>query len=325
MSGERVRLGVTVVDAEKGRTLWQETRRYRGLELLDVQDDFTRFVSRALEIELLRFESERVRNLARQNMQAWEHFVLAMDAWEDPTQASFAMAIKEHRLALEMDPNYVLSLGQLATFIHTNTMMGESSDREAARREACGLSDRAIALGQDSALALFSAVGVLAGFCGEAEKAVQISRRMVLAHEDSGYNHTQLGNALFIAGELEEALQVLENAERDFPDNVYVSRYTPLYKSMVYTEREAWDKVLEVSRTSLNLNPSSVFDMYLLANALAVLERTDDAKAMWKQLLVRFPEFSIENYEWYMKQGLLTDERVAPFVRGLKKAALENQ
>jgi len=319
------RIGISVVDGVEGKTMLEASKSYQGRNLLETQDDFTRFASRAVDIELLRFESQRVRKLTSEDMAAWEHFVLAMDAWEDPTPATFVLAIREHRSALELEPNYVLSLGQLATVININILMGESLDRAAARLEACQLADRAIALGEDSPFALYSGVNVLSVICGEAEKAVQISRRMVLAHPNSGYNQTIMGYALHYAGESAEAMRVFENAEKDFPDNIYVFRYTPYFKSMIYTERQQWGKALKISRESLNINPSSVFDMFQLANALGALDRPDEAMAVWVQLLARFPNFTIENYEWYLKQGLITDERVEPFVKGLKRARLEEQ
>jgi len=241
ISGEQTRIGVTVVDGVIGKTLWEETKSYQNLDHLQIQDSITRFVSRALDIELLRFEGERVRNLPIENMQAWDHWVSAMTVWDNPTRANFALAINEHRQALALDPDYVLSLGQLASVTNINTVLGESPDRIAAKREACQLADRAIALGQKSPFALFSGVSVLAGMCGEADKAVQIGRRMVLTHPDSGYNQTILGWALSYSGKLEEALQVLENAEQEFPDNIYVLRYSPWFKAVIYTEQQAWD------------------------------------------------------------------------------------
>ena len=184
--------------------------------------------------------------------------------------------------------------------------------------------DRVASLGQDSSFALFSAVHVLTQMCGEAQRAVLIARRIVAAYPDSGYNRTQLGNALFHAGRLDEALQVLENAEQSFPDNIYVFKYTPSWKSMVFTEREEWETVLAVSGTSLDLNPSNYFEAIYVANALGVLDRPKEAKAYWVGILEKWPDFTIENLEWFMKQGLLTDARVEPFVRGLKRARVED-
>jgi len=323
LSGEQTRIGVFLVDGVIGKTLWEETRSYQGRDHLEIQDEFTHFVNGALDVELLRFEGERVRKLPTQSMQFWDHWVRAMTIWDDLSAETMAAAIRAHRRALELEPDYVLSLGQLSTVMNISTLMAESADREAARIEACQLADRAIALGQKSPFALFSSVSVLAGLCGEATKAVQIGRQMVLTHQDSGYNQTILGWALAYAGELEEALQVLSEAEQDFPNNIYVKRYSPWFKATIYTEQQAWDKALETSRTALNLNPTDVFAMVTLANELGVLNRPDEAREVWNQLLLIFPKFSIENYEWWLKQGLITDERVEPFVRGLKLAGLE--
>lgn len=324
-SGEQTRIGVTLVDGVVGKTLWEETRSYQSRDHLKIQDDIARFVSRALDIELLRFEGERVRSLPIEARQAWDHWVSAMTVWDDPTPANFALSIQDHRRALALEPDYVRSLGQLAVVTNINTLLGESPDRVGAKAEACQLADRAISLGQQSPLALFSGVSVLAGICGEADKAVQIGRRMVSTHPHSGYNQTILGWALAYSGNLEEALQVLERAEQDFPDNIYVLRYSPWFKAMVYTEQQAWSKALEISRTALNLNPSDMFAMIMLANELGAVDRLDEAGAVWNQLLAGFPNFTIENYEWWLKQGLMAHERAEPFTLGMKRAGLESQ
>ena len=321
MSGEQIRIGITLIDGVEGKTMWKESKDYQGRGLLDIQDDFSQHASRGLDIELLRFESKRVSNLSTEGMHAWEHFVSAMGAWEDPTQESFAMAIREHRKALELEPNYVLSIGQLAALIHVNLLLGEL-EQEAARSEACKLADRAITLGQESPMALFSGVTVLAEICDEAAKAVQISRRVVKAYPNNGYNLSVLGDVLAISGEIEEGLRIVEDAERSFPDNAYVFRYSPLYKSRIYTELQEWEEVLKVSRTALNLDPSNIFVIFMLANALGALDRPEEAKTAWDQLLSRFPNASVARYEWHLKQGLISDERVEPQVRGLKRAGL---
>ncbi len=324
-SGEQTRIGVTLVDGVVGKTLWEETKSYQSPDHLKIQDDIARFVSRALDIELLRFEGVRVRSLPIEARQAWDHWVSAMTVWDDPTPENFALSIQDHRRALALEPDYVRSLGQLAVVTHINTLLGESADRDAAKVEACQLADRAIALGQQSPLALFSGVSVLTSLCGEADKAVQIGKRMVLTHPHSGYNQTILGHALANSGNLEEALEVLETAERDFPDNIYVLRYSPWFKAMVYTEQKAWSKALGISRTALNLNPSDMFAMIMLANELGAVDRLDEANAVWNQLLARFPNFTVENYEWWLKQGLMADERVQPFTLGLKQAGLDSR
>ena len=64
-------------------------------------------------------------------------------------------------------------------------------------------------------------------------------------------------------------------------------------------------------------------DAYLLANAQGVLNRPTQARDIWNRILAKYPSLTIENYEWFLKQGLATDARVEPFVRGLKRAKVE--
>jgi len=154
---------------------------------------------------------------------------------------------------LETGTKLLLSLGQLATLLTNVAEIGGAPDRDAVKLEACQLADRVASMGQDSSYALFSAVHVLTQMCGEADKAVLIARRIVTAYPNSGYNQTQLSNALSHAGQLEEALQVLENAEQAFPDNPWVFQYSPYWKSMLFTERKDRDAVLAVSGESLSL------------------------------------------------------------------------
>jgi tetratricopeptide (TPR) repeat protein len=284
-----------------------------------MQDDVARFVSRALDIELARLEMERVRHLALDTMQPWELYVSALEVWEEGANlANITNSIDRHRRALALDPDYVLSLGQLATLLTNVAEFGDGLRREAIQAEACELADRVARMGQESPFAIFSAVHVLTQMCGQAERAVLIARRIVADFPNSGYNQTQLGNALLHAGHLDEALRVMEDAEQAFADNIYVTRFTSLWKSMVFTEREEWERVIAVSGASLDLNAPNPFDMVYLANALAVLGRAEEATTYFNNLVQNWPGFTVENFEWFLKQGLKTDERVAPYVQGLK-------
>ncbi|HEY5647737.1 MAG TPA: TIR domain-containing protein [Pseudomonadales bacterium] len=318
-SQEQVRVGVTLVDGIEGRTLWQQSKNYKGEDLLSVQEDVARFVSRALDVELVRLETERVRGLPVQSMQAWELYVSAMEVWEKgANEVNTKEAIATHRRALALEPDYVLSMAQLATLLVSVVQFGATDDPEATQAEACELAERVSRLGQDSPFAMFSAVHVLAHLCGQADRGVMIARRVVEAYPDSGYNHTLLGSALVYAGELDEALQVLEATERSFPHNEYVFRFTPHWKSMIFTEREAWQEVVAVSGASLNLSPDNYFDAVYLVNALAVLGQGEEANRPLTYILENWPGFTAAKMEWYLKQGLRSEERVEPYVRGLK-------
>jgi TolB-like protein len=325
-SGEQTRIGVALVDGFEEKTLWDEVKTYQGSDRFEIQDDFTRFVNRVTDGKLRQFEMNRVQNLSSEDMDSWEHYLRGASIFAglaNPSQAKLTTAISELRLALELEPDHALSLASLSEHISLNTLFGSSPDRAASRHEACRLANSAIAINQNISQVMANSTRTLAQFCGEAAKAVQIGRLNVERFKNSGHSLAVLGAALYWAGNSDEALSVLQDVQKNFPNGPDSLQYAPLYKTMIYTERQEWENVFKLSRTGLNLDPANVFYMVPLANALGVLDRPNQAKEIWVQLLGRFPNFTIENYQWWLKQGLITDERVEPFVRGLKRAGVE--
>ena len=205
-----------------------------------------------LDVEFVRLEGQRVRNVP---VRICGHGNFTSRPWISlRTLPKQLWPTRSRNIArLETGTKLLLSLGQLATLLTNVAEIGGAPDRDAVKLEACQLADRVASMGQDSSYALFSAVHILTQMCGEADKAVLIARRIVTAYPNSGYNQTQLSNALSHAGQLEEALQVLANAEQAFPDNPWVFQYSPYWKSMLFTEREDRDAVLAVSGESLSL------------------------------------------------------------------------
>jgi len=134
-----------------------------------------------------------------------------------------------------------------------------------------------------------------------------------------------LGVALHNAGKLDEAISMLSKVEQDFPHDIWVTMYAPFFRAHVYTEQQEWQKVFEITRTALNIDPSNVLIMLMHANTLGALNRPDEARETWHQLTVLFPNATVENYEWWLEQGFITDERVEPFVMGLRLAGVEEK
>jgi adenylate cyclase len=327
-SGMQTRIGVALIDGVKEKALWDENKTYQGSDLFDIQDDFSDFVTREIDGNLLQLEVDRVRNMPSKNMSAWEHYVRGFTTFGptgNPTQEKLTAAISELRIAFELEPDHVHALASLANHININTILGGSPDSVASRQEACRLADKAIALTQNNSIVMAQSFLTLAQFCGEAIKSVQLGKRTVERFKHSGVSHTFLGAAMFWAGKLDEAILVLENAEQNFPNDPATIQWAPLYKAFIYTEKQEWETAYKLSRTALNLDPANVFYMIQLVNELGVLNHPEEAKEIWSQILERFPNFTIENFEWWWKQGLITDERVEPHVRGLKRVGVEEQ
>jgi TolB-like protein len=328
-SGEQIRIGVAIIDGIEEKTLWDESKTYQDADLFDIQDDFSDFAGQVINGQLHNFESVRVRNIPPANMSAWEHYTRAtmlLSTTGNPTQERFTLTISELRLVVELEPDNAPALASLANHINLNTYFGGSPDPAASRQEACRLANSAITLNNIHPPFMFSSFITLAQFCGEAEKAVQLGMRTLELFKNSLMGKTFQGGVLFWAGKLDEALKVLEAAEQNSLEGpLRPTYYAPLYKSFIYAERQEWEAALELSRTALNLDPANVFHMIQLANVLGVLNRPAEAKEYWRQVLERFPNFTIENYEWWWKQGVITDERVEPHVRGLKRVRVGKQ
>src|SRR5208337_1100273 len=205
---------------------------------------------------------------------------------------SHARALFEHALAL--DPCNVAALAHAAfvDFIAATYFLPDDRAARLAAAEAASI--KALSLAPDSALAHLS-LGMVLGVTNrveegiaECERALAISPNLALAHAVIGMYKAYAGRAEETEAHVQEALRL---SPRD-PSAFYWLMFVGVAKTYLGRHEEA----IVWLRRSIEANRNNPMSHFVLAAALALLGRLEEARAAAQAGLTLNPQFTIARY-----------------------------
>jgi TolB-like protein/tetratricopeptide (TPR) repeat protein len=201
--GERIRIGVQLVDAETGDDIWVEKFDRRSEEIFAVLDRVVQTLVSTLVGRMQVSVNERARRKPPASLAAYE-CVLKCNAlpWDDP--AGIAEATRLVEKAIELDPEYATAHALLSALSYSRWDDGPLSS-DAALEKSYVLALRAVAL-DDSDSTCQALLGAVCMQRRSFDVAVQYSRRAVELNPNNQWNAADLGSLLVYVGEPEEAL-----------------------------------------------------------------------------------------------------------------------
>lgn len=143
-SGDKIRIGIELIDGILGKSLWQESKTFADTDLLTIQDEVTQLTSRILSSRMDAIEMQRLVGMPREDMDANELFRVSANFWLDPNQGNLETSINDLRRALALDPKHAGSMASLVHQVAMNIRVGGEKDNENARDEACRMASRAV-------------------------------------------------------------------------------------------------------------------------------------------------------------------------------------
>jgi TolB-like protein/Flp pilus assembly protein TadD len=112
--GERLTLSLELADARTGDHLWGRQYSRELTDLVSLQSEVARDVSRKLQARLSGADERRVTKNYTADTQAYQHYLKGRYHWNRRTSESLRKAIQEFRAATDKDPSYALAYVGLA-------------------------------------------------------------------------------------------------------------------------------------------------------------------------------------------------------------------
>jgi TolB-like protein/tetratricopeptide (TPR) repeat protein len=286
--GGRVRVAAQMIEAETGGHLWSE-RFDRPLDdIFELQDEIALNVVGAIEPSLRRAELERVKRKRPDSLDAYD---LVLQSQSDvfsgmPAQVTKALVLLERALAL--DPGYALAHAFAAMCHHC--LFLRAGLHEEARAASIRHAQAAILHGQDDALALTFA-GFSIGMDGHDHDAAFAALEAALAVSPSSAITYNVGGVIFgWAGEAERAIEWGERAMRLSPFDPWAwSAFHAL--ALGHFHRGRYEAAAKAARKAVLLNPAHSISHMLLVAPLAKLGRVKEAEAAAARVLELQPGF----------------------------------
>ena len=271
-AGDRVRITVQLVAANDSH-VWAESYDGDLRDVLRLQSEVARAVTRAVKVTLTPDESQRMTTLRQVNTESYDLYLKGRDFLDRMTPAGFEAGLALLHRATQLDPSDPLPYSRLAlayNFIgHTPGSSKSSFPRGAAAAlQALGL-DEGIA---EAHLALAEARLYFHWDWPEADRsfrqALEINPSLAAAHAHYAWLH-------LIHGRVERAFEESELA-------VQLDPRQPLWISWhgwLHLWRENFEAAIRDQRIALALDPNHPVAHFVLAQALSALGRHEEAIA----------------------------------------------
>lgn len=289
--GSRIRTTAQLIDAASGHHLWAERFDRDSGDVFAVQDEITKEIVSALQIELTEGEQARLAARGTNNLEAWQLTFQGRTLVHEHVEDSVAKGLGLLEKALRRDEAYALAWEGLAEAHWTQWLNdGWSASREASLDAALGASDRALALDAENPeiLAMRSLIFV---------SYQRFDEALALAKDVEASVQSQ-ANALAIAaitlrvcGAPERAVVQLKKAMRQCP--VYPAWFSEdLAKS--HWVLQHYDEAVEIAKEAIHSDPGFTYPYMVLAMSYAELGRTQEAEEAVRQVLQIDPAANID-------------------------------
>jgi len=292
-SGGRVRVTAQLIEVATGRHLWAQRYDRESGDIFALQDDVTKEIVSALQVELTEGEQARLAARGTQNVEAWQ---LTFEG-RDLVHAHHRDSVRKGRGLLEqaigLDRTYALAWGALAEAHWKDARHnGWSASPERSLALAVEASDRALALDADNAgfLAMRSLIMTTLRKFDEALALAETALRN--AHSEA--NAIALaGLTLGACGRAEAAIQQTRLAMR------YCPRYPPWYLvslAYCYWILERREEAVAACRAAIAADPEVDLPHLVLAMVHAEAGQEAEARRAAESVLRIDPNFSARIY-----------------------------
>ncbi len=213
LAGNRVRITIQFIEAERDAHLWTETydRELTAANIFTIQSEIAKIVADALRATLTPEEKTRLATVPTENLDAYQAYLLGMQRMVKMNSYAFSEAVNYLERSIELDPNFALAYVALASSYMAQIDYGGLPPDEMIEK-AQGLVERALELDDRSGEA-YSALGFIHAKSRDfegASAAYQRALELSPNHAESYNDYGQLLRDVFLRPE--EALALHKKA-----------------------------------------------------------------------------------------------------------------
>jgi len=270
-SGNHVRVTAQLVDTRDGMHRWSETYDREASDVLQVQDEISASLVRALQVEVADSGRFQTRS-ALTNREAYDAYLRGIHAFERRDPSGFEEAVAELRRSLELDQAYAPAAEALAVVFRNQAYFGFVPPKvgyEQARAAAATV----LKLNSQSGIAHAVLLAVHTEYDWDWAAAERELHSAVALAPNNATVLLYAAEERLAVGELTEAMQFLDSA----------GAVDPLYpeiffdRSLVYLRLSRFEEAAKALRRITEISPTAAWVHYNLGIVLLVEGRADAA------------------------------------------------
>jgi adenylate cyclase len=313
---DRMRITAQLIDALTGHHLWAEKYDRKVKDIFAVQDEITKKIITALQIELTEGEQASIYARGTNNLEA---YLKAMAGNWLNSQSSKEGVLKARKLAEEaiaLDPAYAFAYRVLGSTYGMAVQVGISKNPRESLKKAFGLFRKAIEL-DDSLATAHTSLGIYSLYAREYDTALTEGKRGLELEPNLPDVVMSYGTILTFLGKPEEAIPFLKEALRINPKPP--TAYLRLL-AIAYRDSGQYEDAIVQAKKATEQEPNDLISWACLASALSLGGHGEEARAAAKEILRISPNFSVASYE---KRSPHKDKSAAKrYCDALRKAGL---
>ena len=315
--GSKVRITAQLIEAATGHHLWARRFDREVNDVFELQDEITKEIVSALQVELTEGEQAKLALSNTRNVEAWQLAFEGRDLVHLHRKETVRKGCKLIEQATLLDPGYVFAWGSLSE-AHWKEAANEgwSDSPERSFELALEASDKAIALDPENADVL-SMRSVILVTMRDFDSALTLARQALrIAHSEA--NAIALATiTLRCCGLAEEGLRQLDLAKRYC--RVYPAWY-PYNEALCHWILSQTDEAISALNRSIEIDPNFSLSYALLAAIHAENDNTKEARKATEKLLRADPMFSATHFA--ESRPFRDPELAERFKNALKQAGL---
>jgi TolB-like protein len=291
-SANRIRVTAQLIDAPTGKHIWAERYDRELTDLFDLQDEITKAITVALQVNLTEGDTARIAAEGTRNLQAWEAFLQGQAALQRFTKIDNFQARRFFEQAIHHDPSYGQAFVRLALTHWLDARFTYTPDPGASLELAKAAFRRAEDLIGETGTVLLGK-GHIALIERRHDEALDLHRRAGELSPSDAQCMAVLGMTQVYVGDFPGAVASLKASMRLSPYGINFATY---YLAYAYLWLGDSEQARTYSANYLARDPQEPFAYVLSAIVEAAAGRPDAARDFVATLLAKHPELTCADF-----------------------------
>jgi adenylate cyclase len=291
--GDKIRITAQLIDALTGKHLWANRYDRNLSDIFAVQDEITKNIITAMQVELTEGEEVKAASKGTKNLEAYLKYLQANELINKINPESNALAKKLAEEAIAIDPDYAWAYYILGRSHMVDVWVGVSKSPKDSIAKAMKLLQKAIVL-EDTYAEAHGLLGFLYSMTKRHDKAIAQAEKAVSLNPNSAGAHFLVGKTLSFAGRWEESIPEYKKAIRlnPIPPN---NCLWSLGLSYAYTEQ--YEEAIKWCEKAVHQEPNDLLARLMMTVVYSLSDRDKDAQAEAAEVLRIQPKFTLDKFK----------------------------
>ncbi|MCP4317566.1 MAG: tetratricopeptide repeat protein [Hyphomicrobiales bacterium] len=315
-AGDRVRISAQLIDAVTGQHIWAERYDRKLIDIFDLQDDLTREVVTALQVELTEGDQVRLRRRQTKDIRAWELFSRGLWHLRRFSRDDNGQARSLLQEVVERDPQFASAWSLLGWVHYIDARVGWGHSSSESIDLAANCARRSLELDDDQSDA-YAVLGAIELHHRNFGAALQLGQKAIELGPNVADSHVLLAMTLNYIDRPEEALPLIQKAMRlspTYPD-WYLGIAGLTYKLLGRTQAAIASDFERLAR-----NPQNTFSNFRLAALYEEIGKHELASEHVKAAMKINPRLSLRQIK--ISEPYEDPEKLERFLGYLRSAGM---